>query len=50
MKDAKVRRKEKMEKRIAEIKTDYQARVEKLKQAGKLINEAFAPKEEEHLV
>jgi uncharacterized membrane protein len=50
MKDAKVRRKEKMEKRIEEIKTDYAVRVGKLKQAGKLINEAFAPKEEEHLV
>lgn len=49
MKGARERKKEKMGKRIEEIKADYAARVEKLKQAGKLINEAFAPLEEEHL-
>lgn len=50
MKDAKERRKEKMEKRIEELKADYTERTEKLKRAGKLISEAFTPKEEGHLV
>ena len=45
MKDARDRRKAKIEKRINEVKEEYRARTEKLKQASKLIGEAFASKE-----
>ena len=33
-----------------ELKADYTVRNEKLKQAGKLISEAFTSKEEGHLI
>jgi len=46
MKDAKDRRKAKIEKRINEVNEEYKARTEKLKQASKLIGDAFASKEE----
>ena len=45
MKDARDRKKAKIEKRINEVKEEYRARTEKLKQASKLIGEAFASKE-----
>jgi len=46
MKDARERRKTRIEKRIGEMKEDYRARTEKLKQASKLIKEAFDPEGE----
>jgi hypothetical protein len=41
MKDARDRKKAKIEKRINEVKEEYRARTEKLKQASKLIGEAL---------
>jgi len=48
MKDASEKRKSKLVKRINEVKKEYTARTEKLKQASQLIGEAFErkPKEE----
>ena len=46
MKNAKNRKQARIEKRISEVKEEYGARTEKLKQASKLIGEAFASKEE----
>jgi hypothetical protein len=46
MKDAREKRKAKIEKRISEVKKEYQIRTEKLKQAPKLIGEALGSKEE----
>lgn len=46
MKDAREKRRAKIEKRVDEVKNEYQARTEKLKQASKLIREALAPKDE----
>lgn len=45
-KDARDRRKARIEKRIIEVKEEYRARTEKLRKASKLISEAFASKEE----
>ena len=45
MKDARDRKKAKIEKRINEVKEEYRARTVKLKQASKLVGEAFASKE-----
>ena len=45
MKDARDRKKAKIEKRINEVKEEYRARTAKLKQASNLIGEAFASKE-----
>jgi hypothetical protein len=46
MKDAREKRKAKIEKRIKEVKEEYRARTEKLKRASKLIDEALGSKEE----
>ena len=46
MKDARDRKKARIEKRINEVKEEYRPRTEKLKQASKLVGEAFASKEE----
>lgn len=49
MKKAKASRREKMEKRMEEIRREYAVRVEKLKKASELIHEAVSQKEEEHV-
>jgi hypothetical protein len=47
VKNARERRKARMEKRISEVKQEYKLRTEKLKQASKLVSGALAPKEVE---
>ena len=47
MQEAKEKRVAKIEKRINEVKEEYRIRTEKLKQASKLINEAFVSRKEE---
>lgn len=46
MKNARERRKNKIEKRILELKEEHRLRTDKLKQASKLMGEAIGPKEE----
>jgi hypothetical protein len=45
VKNARERRKARMEKRINEVKQEYKLRTEKLKQASKLVGQALASKE-----
>ena len=49
MKHAGVKRKARLQKRINAVKEDYRQRTEKLKEASRLINEAFAAKKENAL-
>jgi uncharacterized membrane protein len=49
MKDAREKRKAKIEKRINEVKQEYGTRTEKLKQAAKLIGEAFEARKKENV-
>jgi uncharacterized membrane protein len=46
MKGVKEKRKVKMAKRLGELMTEYTARIDKLKRAAKLVNQAFGRKEE----